>query len=46
MDGAPGAQTHQLVNFQPWECDNVTVPWSCDGELADGSRSCREALRK
>jgi len=32
---------HQLVNSQPWECDNVTSPLSPHGELADGGRSCR-----
>jgi len=39
MDGAPGAETHQLVHLQRWECDNVTLPLSCHGELADGGRS-------
>jgi len=37
---------HQLVNSQPWECDKVTCPLSCHGELAGGGRSCREARRK
>jgi len=47
MDGAPGAETiHQLVNLQLWECDNVTLPLSCQGELVDGSRSCREVRSK
>jgi len=48
MDGAPGAETvfHQLVNSQPWGCDNVTLPLSSHGELADGGRSCMEARRK
>jgi hypothetical protein len=46
MDGAPGAETHQLANSQPWECDNVTLTLSCHGELADGGRSCSEARRK
>jgi hypothetical protein len=36
MDGALGAVTYQLVNMQLWECDNVTVPVSCHGELAEG----------
>ena len=36
---------HQLVNSQPWECDKVTLPVSCQGELADGGRSCRKARR-
>jgi len=36
MDGAPGPETHQLVNSQPWECDHVTLPLDCHGELADG----------
>jgi len=30
----------------PWECDNVTLPLSSHGELADGGRSCREVRRK
>jgi len=34
---------HQLVSSHPWECDKVTLPLSSHGELADGSRSCREA---
>jgi len=37
---------HQLVNSQLWECDNVTLPLSSHGELADGGRSCREVRRK
>jgi len=37
---------NQLVNLQPWECDKVTLPLGSHGELADGSRSCREARRK
>jgi len=37
---------HQLVNSQPWECDNETLPLSSHGELADGDRSCREVRRK
>jgi len=46
MDGAPGAETvfHQLVNSQPWECDNL--PSSSHGELPDGGRSCMEAHQK
>ena len=32
---------HQLVNSQPWECDNVTLPLSSHGELAAGGQSCR-----
>jgi len=36
----------QLVNLQRWECAKVTVPLSAHGELADGSRSCREAHRE
>jgi len=36
---------HQLVNSQPWECDNVTFPLSSQGELADGGRLCREVRR-
>jgi len=30
---------HQLVNSQPWECDEVTLPLSSHGELAGGGRS-------
>jgi len=37
---------HQLVNSQPWECDNVTLPLISHGELADDGRSCREVRRK
>jgi len=37
---------HRLVNLQLWECDNVTLPLSCHGELADGGGSCREARWK
>jgi len=48
MDSVPGTETvfHQLVNSQPWDCDEVTLPLSCHGELADGGRSCMEARRK
>ena len=38
--------SHQIVDLQPWECDNVTLPLSSHGELADGGRSCREVRRK
>jgi len=31
---------HQLLDSQTWECDQVTVPFSPHGELADGGRSC------
>jgi hypothetical protein len=42
-----GVQSNlQLVYFQPLECDKVTLQLSFHGELADGSRSCREACRK
>jgi len=37
---------HQLVNSQPWECDNVTLLLGSHGELADVGRSCREVRRK
>jgi len=37
---------HKLVNSQPWECENVTLPFSSHGELVDGGRSCREVRRK
>jgi hypothetical protein len=37
---------HELVNSQTWEYDNVTLPLSSHGELADGSRSFREARQK
>jgi hypothetical protein len=46
MNGAQGAETQQLVNLQPWECGNLTLPGSCHGEVADGGRLCREAHRK
>jgi len=46
MDGSPGAETHSSVNSQPWDCDEVTVPLSSHGELADGGRSCREEHQK
>jgi len=36
----------QLVNSQPWECENVTLLLSSHGELADGGRWCREVCRK
>jgi len=36
----------QLVNSQPWEYDEVTLPLISHGELAGGGRSCREARRK
>ena len=37
---------HLLVNSQPWECDNVTLPLSSRGVLGDAVRSCREVRRK
>jgi hypothetical protein len=46
VDGAPGAETHLLVKSQSWECDNVTLPLSCHGQLADGDRLYSEARRK
>ena len=27
---------HQLVEFQLWQCDKLTLPLSAHGELADG----------
>jgi len=44
MDGAPSI--HQLLNLKQWECDKVTIHFSSHGDLADGSRLCREARRK
>jgi hypothetical protein len=26
---------HQLVNSQTWECDKLTLPMRCHGELGD-----------
>ena len=37
---------HQLVNSQPWECYEVTLPLSSHGELAGGGQSCTEARQK
>jgi hypothetical protein len=37
---------YQLVNSQPWECDELTLPLRSLGKLAGGGRSCREALQK
>jgi len=37
---------HQVVNSQPCECDNVTIPLSNHGELADDGRSCWEPHQK
>jgi hypothetical protein len=37
---------HQLVDFQTWECEKVTLRLSYHGELADGGRSCKEVRRK
>jgi len=33
-------------NSHLWECDEVALPLSIHGELACGSRSCKEACRK
>jgi len=33
-------------NWQPSGCDEVSLPLSSNGELAGGSRSCKEARRK
>jgi hypothetical protein len=47
MDGTQGADSfHYSVNLQSLGCDNVTLPLSPHGELADGGRLCREACRK
>jgi hypothetical protein len=46
MDSVPGAETQWLVDSPLWECDNVTLPVSCHGDLADGGRSCSEGCRK
>jgi len=37
---------HQVVNFQLWECDEMTLPLTSHGELAGGSQSCRKACQK
>jgi hypothetical protein len=37
---------HQLVNLKPWECEKVSMPFSSLGELAEGSRSCKETRQK
>jgi len=37
---------HHIVDSQRWECDNVILPLSSHGELADGGRPCREVRRK
>jgi hypothetical protein len=37
---------YQLVNLQPWECENMTLPLGCHGELADGGRWYRAARRR
>jgi hypothetical protein len=36
MDSALGAETHQLVNSQPGECDNLTFPLGCLGDALAG----------
>jgi len=37
---------HQLVDSQTRECAKLSLLLSAHGELADGSRSCREACGK
>jgi len=36
----------ERVNMQLWECNDLTLSLSSNGELAGGGRSCREACRK
>ena len=44
MDGAPGAET-VIISSLSHIHGNVTLPFSSDGELADGGRLYREAHR-
>jgi hypothetical protein len=37
-----GECIHQLGNSQPWECEEVTLPFISRGEVGGGARSCRE----
>jgi len=45
MEGVPCAET-LFISQLTRNLGNVTLPLSCHGELADGSRLCREACRK
>jgi len=40
-----GDLVYLLVYFYPYECNQVTFPVNSHGELAGGSRSCREACQ-